>query len=318
MGFRGPEATLRARILELEEENARLRAEVDRLSGKTALTDAPPVPVANGVPIWSPGDSWLVGWEPSTGLLAYTGENVDDQHLRFLWLLQKRNASYELAENGARCVARLNDMLLAGLKDGSLAFFSWPSAEIAQRVHLHAPLVAQPILNQAGEILAVTASRELLVIDPTRLVVKSWSEVDPASLRGLGFPEGDARQTHNGYSAEERVPGWNLDAYRDVGSLRLCSLSRSFAGNEEMGACAFRRGASEPLWVRHAGGGNFIYLYGLDRLLVIHNVSLEVPSKTYAYWQESGELVLTISGRKPEAKLDVYDGDGSVLACALL
>jgi hypothetical protein len=314
MSFRGAEETLRARILELEQENAELRAELERLGGKKPISQPPPPPLLGGEPIWSPGDSWLLGWDPASALLAYTGESRDQQYLRFLHPSEGKQVSFPLADKCARYVARFPTGIVAPLADGSLACFGWPGNVVAQRIRLNAPLVAPTIQNEAGEILAVLASRELLVIDPISLVVKERKLVDPDALERIGFPNGEPRQNHNGYETEVRLAdGWKLDAFRRVGDLKLCALSRKFAGNEEMGACAVPGDDDEPLWVREAGGGSFIYLYGLDRMLVIHNVSLEVPSKTWAFWARSGAPVLSISGRGSDSVLEVYDTDGSVL-----
>lgn len=314
MGFRGAEETLRARILELERENAALRAENQRLAGKKPISSPPPQPLRGGDPIWSPGDSWLHGWDPTSALLAYTGESRNQQYLRFLHVAERTQVSFALAENCSRYVARFPTGILAPLADGSLACFGWPGNVVSQRIRLNAPLVAPPIQNEAGEVLAVLASRELLVIDTTTLVVKERKPVDPDALVEIGFPNGDPRQSHNGYETEASLEdGWKLDAFRRVGGLNLCALSRKFAGNEEMGACAVPSGKRQPLWVREAGGGTFIYLYGLDAMLVIHSVSLDVPAKTWAFWAQSGEPVLSISGRGADSALEVYDSDGSVL-----
>jgi hypothetical protein len=315
MAFRGAEETLRARILELEQENAELRAELERLGGKKPISHPPPPPLHGGDSIWSPGDSWLMGWDPASSLLSYTGESDNQQYLRFLDVSKNTPVSFALAANGAKHTARLATAIAAPLQDGSLAFFTWPGNTITHRIRLNAPLIAPPIQSDSGDILCVTASRELLVIDAGTLVVGERKQVDAASLEALGFPSGDARQHHNGYAREISLrDGWKLDAWRDVDELTLCALSRKFAGNEEMGACVVRKRGDEPLWLREAGGGTFIYLYGIDRMLVVHNVSLEVPAKTWAFWQKTGEPVFTISGRGEEAVLEIYDTDGGVLA----
>jgi hypothetical protein len=111
MAFRGAEETLRARILELEQENAALRAEVARLGGEVPLTDPGPAPISIGTSIWSPCDSWLVGWEPESALLAYTGEARNEQYLRFLNLTRKAQVDFALAQNGARQVARFENVI---------------------------------------------------------------------------------------------------------------------------------------------------------------------------------------------------------------
>lgn len=314
MAFRGAEETLRARVLELEEENARLRAEVERLAGKKPISHPPPPPLKDGAPMWSPGESWLMGWDPANALFAYTGESMNQQYLRFLRVAENTNTSFALAENGAKHTARFATGIVAPLQDGSLTFFAWPGNTVAQRIRLSAPLVAPPIQNESGDILAVTATRELLVIDQKTLLVKDRQRVNTDSLEEIGFPNGDARQHHNGYARDVSLrDGWKLDAFRDVGNFTLCALSRKFVGNEEMGACVTARRESTPLWVREAGGGTFIYLYGLDGMLVIHNVSLDVPAKTWAFWQQTGEPVFSISGRGADAVLELYDTDGSVL-----
>lgn len=314
MAFRGAEETLRARLLQLEEENAELRAELERLGGKKPISQPPPAPLRGGDAMWSPGESWLMGWAPERSLLAYTGVSGDQPYLRFLPLSQNPNVSFALAENGSKYTARFATRIVAPLMDESLGFFAWPGNEITQRIRLNAPLVAAPIQSESGDILAVTLSRELLVIDRERLLVKERKKVDSNALEEIGFPNWDARQQHNGSRLGRSVPdAWRVDAYRDAGDLTLCALSRKFAGNEEMGACVFRTDSQQPLWVREAGGGSFIYLYGLDRMLVIHNVSLEVPAKTWAFWQKTGEPVFTISGRGKDAVLEIYDTDGGVL-----
>lgn len=131
MAFRGSEETLRARILELEEENAKLRAEIARLSGATPLTDPGPAPVAVDRAMWWPGESWIMGWDPPNARLAHTGEVNDSQYLRFLGLSDpKSTTSFELAKNGAKHTVRFLPGIVAPLADQSLAFFAWPGNAI--------------------------------------------------------------------------------------------------------------------------------------------------------------------------------------------
>jgi hypothetical protein len=92
------------------------------------------------------------------------------------------------------------------------------------------------------------------VIDPHELVVKERKAVDTQALEQLGFPDGDARQRHNGYELDlDLADGWSLSAFRDAGELHLCALSRKFAGNEEMGACVVpRRQARQSGYAKRA------------------------------------------------------------------
>jgi hypothetical protein len=318
MAFRGSEETLRARILELEEENASLRAELARLSGSTPLKDPGPAPVAIDRRMWWPGDSWLMGWDPPNALLAYTGEAGEDQYLRFLNVTKpKQSSDFLLAKGGAKCVARFDRGIVAPLADASLALFSWPGGAISERIALSSPLVAQPIEDQKGRMLAVTASRELLTIDPKQFVVTERRMVEASELQNLGFPDGDARQLHNGYKMDsdfQAPEGWSVAAIRKLPDRTLCALGRSFAGNDEVGACVVAKGAKKPVWWRHAGAGDFIYVYGIDQMLVLHNVSLEHPAKTWTFWQVNGAPVLEITGRGSDALLEVFDDDGAAVA----
>lgn len=318
MAFRSAEETLRARVLELERENAELRAELARATGKVPLEDAGPDATPIGEPIWSPGSSWLLGWHPPEALLAYTGEADDRDLLRYVRVGGSVLADFALAKDGAKHTLRLPGALIAPLADGSLARFAWPGHAVTTRISLSSPLIAQPMLAPQG-LLAVTAARELMTLDPERLLVVERRPVDAPELERLGFRDTDPRQRHNGWElALDTQDGWELKAFRAVQGRNLCALARSFAGNAQLAAGVATSGQRRLAWFREVGAGDFIYLYGIDGMLVLHNVSLEVEPMCWALWQQNGAPVLTVRGRAPRATLDVHDGEGAVIARCLV
>ncbi len=320
MSYRSEEASLRARLEELELENAALRAELARLSGAVPLTDPPPPAVDLGGGIWSPGSSWLLGWHPAEQLVAYVGETRDEQPcLRFARLAAGRQTDHALAAGGSALAARLGDAIVAPLADGSLARFRWPDHRQVQRIHLASPLIAQPI-ERGASILAVTRARELLVIERERFVVTQRRAVDAPELASLGFPDGDPRQKHNGWevAALELDAGWRVVAYRSLGEQWLCALARSFAGVDQLAAGVAPRGGRRLSWMREVGTEDFIYLYAVDGLLVLHNVSLSEAPRVWALAVAGGATVLTIVGRAPSAVLDLLDDAGAVALRASL
>lgn len=320
MAYRSEEATLRARLEALEHENAALRAEVARLSGAVPLPGPAPAAVDLGGGIWSPGSSWLLGWIPKEQRVAYVGEARDERPcLRFFDLSRARRADHALAPDGAAHTARFGDGIVAPLADGSLARFRWPETERVQRIHLSAPLVAQPI-SRGRHVFAVTRERELLVIERDGFIVVERRPVDAPELSALGFPDGDPRQRHNGWELDELEleGGWRVVAYREEGQDRLCAFARSFAGVDQLAAGVAPRGSRKLSWLREVGTEDFIYLYAIDGLLVLHNVSLREPPRAWALDADTGAPVLTVVGRAPDAVLEVLDDAGAVAVRATI
>lgn len=111
--------------------------------------------------------------------------------------------------------------------------------------------------------------------------------------------------------------GWQLSAIREAGALTLCALERSFAGNDQLAAGVVIAGG-EPLWLREVCAGDFMYLYGVDRMLVVHNVSLTVASEAWAFRDDSGAPLLRVVrapvdlGRPSEVRLELFGEDGRV------
>ena len=100
-----------------------------------------------------------------------------------------------------------------------------------------------------------------------------------------------------------------VEAVRTLGDSVICAFNRDFAGNEQVAAAVLDRRSGRPRWFREAGAGNFIYLYQLDGVVVLHNVGLDVEACTWGFRIASGKLVFRVTGLGADAELETYDAE---------
>ncbi|MFN0247300.1 MAG: hypothetical protein ACKV2T_10470 [Kofleriaceae bacterium] len=302
MSFRDDLAAAHARIEALERENAELRAELERLTGRVR-TQAPEVVARR------PGEKliWIGAriqcWQFPH--VIYTGESVDDECiLRRANLWQREAFDLLLAPNSAAFVARIGDAVIAQLDDLRLVAMSTTGNQIAA-LQLSERLIARPFSADRW-IACLTESGEILHVDPAEWrVIGSEPYRSSAHRLPTGHPDG----CHAGFDHElVDDAGWRITGTVPDGGEIILALSRNL-GKTEMAIARAPTSDGKPLvprWLTRIDFGDPWRLYVVDNLAVIH--SSGVTTHIAAGVDRDGSIVFVVEGALGDAKLRMADG----------
>lgn len=318
MTFRDDLDAAHARIAALEGENAELRAQLARATGRAAVGAPPPVvrPIADD-------GAWLasriVGWAPPW--LAYAGEVGDRPVLRLVRLGDDR-ATDHLLGHPAELVARLGGRLVAQLADGVLIAAPWPPRPDGEVTSLQLPgQLRAPPREVDGRIACLTDDQVVHWIDPAAWCIREsrrWSANElplqaeaPDSCRlpvSIGRRQVGWAATLAGY--EEWSVRGALPATRDR---VFVALSREIAGRSDMMLALARvpRWSSElePVWITPPVPGDVIALYTVDGVVVTRSVfGLDVRNVTLAVDPVTGAERFRVVDALRDARLHLADG----------